>query len=543
MQGSQVIELSYEQVQDLLRRVDEEGLEKQDYRLIRALLENWLFLYRAIQQKNASIQRLRRLLFGPRTERSKDLFAPKAQPPEGLTDACPDAQTQGGGQPQGERKKPKGHGRNGAEAFPEARRVAVPHADLKGGDPCPQCPKGKVYPFDQPQVLIRFQARPPIEVTLYELEQLRCNACLAVFPAQPPEEAGQNKYDETVGSMLAVLRYGNGLPLHRIAGLQKSMNRPLACSTQWEILEGKANRVYPAFEEIIRQGAQGELFHNDDTLMRILALMRKAQEQGDGKTRKGTFTTGIVSVTGGRRIALFFTGRRHAGENLEAVLERRQSGRGPPLQMCDALSRNHPQRAKTIAGYCMTHGRRNFVDVSPSFPEPCRYVIETLGEVYKNEETTKKQKMSPWERLAFHQSRSAPWMAELREWMQDEIAEKRVEPNSGLGQAIRYMLTHWRRLTLFLWLPGAPLDNSAAEQMLKRAIQHRKNSLFYKTEHGAYIGDMYMSLIHTCYLNGKNPFHYLTELHRHSSDVFKNPPLWMPWNYQERLASLQAAAA
>jgi hypothetical protein len=83
---------------------------------------------------------------------------------------------------------------------------------------------------------------------------------------------------------------------------------------------------------------------------------------------------------------------------------------------------------------------------------------------------------------------------------------------------------------------GAPLDNNVAERALKKAILHRKNSLFYKTLHGAEVGDLYMSLIHTCELNGVNSFDYLTELQRHSADVRRAPADWMPWNYRETQA-------
>ena len=127
-------------------------------------------------------------------------------------------------------------------------------------------------------------------------------------------------------------------------------------------------------------------------------------------------------------------------------------------------------------------------------------------------------------------------MEKLKEWLQTQTHERKVEPNSSLGKAIAYMLKHWEPLTLFLRVPGAPLDNNLCEQLLKRAILHRKNSLFFRTEHGAYIGDLFMSLIHTCRLNRVNPFHYLTTLQKHSSELFKNPGKWLPWNY------LQAAA-
>jgi transposase len=88
-----------------------------------------------------------------------------------------------------------------------------------------------------------------------------------------------------------------------------------------------------------------------------------------------------------------------------------------------------------------------------------------------------------------------------------------------------------------LRVAGAPLDNNICERALKKAIRHRRNSLFYKTCHGAHVGDLYMSLIHTCELNGANPFDYLTELERHAGEVAANPQTWMPWNYRQTLAA------
>jgi hypothetical protein len=123
-------------------------------------------------------------------------------------------------------------------------------------------------------------------------------------------------------------------------------------------------------------------------------------------------------------------------------------------------------------------------------------------------------------------------------WMQAQFDEKKVEPNSGLGKAFTYMFKHWEPLTLFLRVPGAPLDNNIGEQSLKMVIRHRKNSLFYRTLHGDYIGDLFMSLIHTCRLSKVNPLHYLVALQRHSHEVFKNPHAWLPWNYEVAVAEL-----
>jgi hypothetical protein len=134
-------------------------------------------------------------------------------------------------------------------------------------------------------------------------------------------------------------------------------------------------------------------------------------------------------------------------------------------------------------------------------------------------------------------------MKTLHDWMEAQLAERKTEPNSGLGKAIRYMLRHWLPLTLFLREPGAPIDNNLVERILKKAILHRKNSLFYKTLNGARVGDLFMSLIHTCELNRANPFDYLTQLLRHTEELKRNPAEWMPWNYRETLARLARPAA
>ncbi len=131
---------------------------------------------------------------------------------------------------------------------------------------------------------------------------------------------------------------------------------------------------------------------------------------------------------------------------------------------------------------------------------------------------------------------------DLHQWLKHQFDEKLVEPNSALGEAISYMLKRWEKLTLFLRQAGAPLDNNLCERALKKAILHRKNALFFKTQNGARVGDMSMSLIHTCELNGANPFEYLTELLRHTGEAAANPDRWMPWNYRATLDRLQPAA-
>jgi transposase len=259
------------------------------------------------------------------------------------------------------------------------------------------------------------------------------------------------------------------------------------------------------------------------------AKARKARREKPPE-RTGVFTPGIVAVAGERRIVLYRTGTRHAGENLREVLLAREAALPPPIQMCDALDRNLPGELRTLVGNCLAHGRRQFVDIADAFPDEVRHVVEELAIVYRVDASARK--LPAPERLRRHQEESAPVMERLRTWLEGLKVGATIEPNSGLGNAIAYMLKRWGRLTLFLREEGAPLDNNVREQMLKRAILHRKNSLFYKTENGARVGDVYMSLIATARLAGADPFDYLVRLQRHAKQVEASPADWMPWNYK-----------
>jgi hypothetical protein len=259
--------------------------------------------------------------------------------------------------------------------------------------------------------------------------------------------------------------------------------------------------------------------------------------------RRGLFTSGIVSTCAEHRIALFFTGWKHAGENLLDVLGRRDERLGSPIQMCDPLSRNMPAKLQTIVANCLAHARRKFVDVAEYFDKQCGYILKALEVVYKNDADAREQNLSPEARLQLHQTKSAPVMETLHEWLTRQIEDRLVEPNSGLGEAIAYMLKYWPKLTLFLHQAGAPLDNNLCERALKKAILHRKNALFYKTDNGARVGDIYMSLIHTCELCHANPLDYLTQLLRHPDEVSANPECWMPWNYRLALDGLTVSAS
>ena len=464
-----------------------------------------------------------RLLPQPKTEKTSSVFGDAEKPAPEDTPA--------------EADRAAGHGRNGAEAYRGADKVHVTHTKLTHGDRCPDCARGNVYTQKEPRALVRIVGQAPLTATVYELERLRCNACGQVFTAEEPEGVGPEKYDETAAAMIAQLKYGSGVPFYRLERLEDQLGIPLPAATQWEIVEEAAELVKPARDELIRQAAQAEVVHNDDTSMKVLKLER---EPGDERT--GVFTTGIVSTGEGWKIALYFTGRQHAGENIADVLRQRVVELPAPIQMCDALSRNVPKLAggvEILLANCLAHGRRQFVEVAANFPDECRYVLEMLGQVYGHDAEARERGLTVDERLRLHQERSGPVMDQLHGWLEAQFAERRTEPNSGLGKAITYLLRHWRPLTLFLRQAGAPLDNNIVERSLKRAVLHRKNALFYRTLNGAQVGDLFMTLIHTCQLCGANSFDYLIELQRHAQELMAHPADWMPWNYRETLARVE----
>jgi len=556
-------EFQLDELKAILDRARTAPLDATEVDKLAAVLDTLAVVTQELDAKRVSLKRLRWLLFGPKTEKTDQVLgngqgddapgsdeepADSDEEPVGSDETDGQDGTPGpgaaaaGDEPDKTKKKRPGHGRNGAAAYRGADKETVSHGSLQHKDPCPACDKGKVYRQAEPAVLVRVRGMAPLMATVYELERLRCNLCGEVFTAEAPPEVGPDKYDETASAMIGLLKYGCGVPFNRLEKLEGSLGIPLPDSTQWDVVERAAQPMQPAYAELIRQAAQGEVVHNDDTSMRILDLDEEEASGEDKDGRTGVFTTGIVSTAGGQEIALFFTGRQHAGENLADVLAHRAAELAPPIQMCDALPVNTAGDFETVVASCVAHGRRRFVEVADSFPDECRHVLEELRKVYRYDAEAKEQGMTPEQRLLYHQEHSDTVMAELRRWLDAQFVERRVEPNSTLGEAIAYMCKHWDKMTLFLREPGAPLDNTIVERALKKAILHRKNAMFYRTENGAAVGDLFMSLIYTAERCGENPFDYLVALQRCADAVADAPGEWMPWSFRETLQRLDAQA-
>ena len=551
------VTLSSEEGESLMAQVHQSNLPAAVAGRLEQIIRTCWWLVFALQETKMTVSRLRRLLFGKALKASEP--APEDASPSspaggdeahaGDGPATPCEASPGPSQRQ-ERGKPKGGhrpgtGRLAADAYVGAQRVECRHEELAVGQRCPVCGQGTLYELP-PGRQIRIDGHALLSALRYELQKLRCSACGQIFTAPLPPEAGEEKYSPQARAVLAVSRCYLGVPLYRLQGYQAMLGVPMPDSTQWDQIEKVGDCSYPVFVYLERLAAQGDLIHQDDTSVRILSLMAenlkiRAPAEALGLSRPtermGMFTTGLVVQVGGHTICLYYSGRDHAGENLQSLLLQRQAGLGKPLVMSDALSRNEANETELIRCHCLAHGRRQFSDIEEVFPLECQVVLDALKQVFDHEDEAREQELDPPARLAYHQAVSGPILDGLKQWLRKQFDDRLVEPNSSLGKAISYMQSHWEKLTRFLSIPGAPLDNNLVERALKLFIRQRKNSLFFRTEHSAYIASVITSLIATCLYAGVNALEYLVALQEHRREVAADPAAWLPWTYAASRAS------
>jgi transposase len=560
------ITLSSAEVEAIIARVHRSNLAPADVGVVEQVFRLYVWVAFAIQKATFNMKQLRQLLFGPGREgkatpeseassSSDELGQAEGSPsPWPVDEAVLDAEVvqsaEGPSASEVEASKDKGGhrkgtGRLGAAAYMGAEHTECRHEELEVGQRCPVCGQGTLYELP-PGSEIRIDGHALLSAMHYELQKLRCSACGEIFTASLPPEVGTAKDRARARAVLVVSRYYLGLPFYRLQGYQAMLGVPVPDSTQWDQIEKVGDCCYVVFDYLEFLAAQGELIHQDDTSVRIVTLIQEnqaihAQAAAQGlsrpKERTGMFTTALVVKVGERTICLYYSGRCHAGENLEALLKQRQADQEPPLVMSDALSHNEVASPLVIRCHCLAHGRRQFSDLEAIFPTECRVVLDVLKQVFDHDEEAREQHMSPPARLTYHQEVSRPLMDELKGWLEQQVADRLVEPNSALGQAISYMQSHWTTLTRFLSIPGAPLDNNLAERVLKLFIRQRHNSLFYKTEYSAYIASVLTSLIVTCIYAGINVLDYLVALQEHRAEVFADPAAWLPWIYATSRAS------
>jgi transposase len=509
-----------------------------------------IWLSFSLQEKELSIRRLRKI-FGIKTESAKKLLEmAQGQLPqqegsnqETSEEGDSEEETKEANPPAGKedspkkKNKPKNHGHRPSTDYSQATVNDIAHQTLKKGDKCPECLKGRLFQL-KPGTVVRIVGHPWLQVEIHRPERLRCSLCGKIFKAVLPTElAGNSRADSSAKAVVTLLKYRGGVPFYRQEQMQEILGTPISASEIWEMTEDVADDAQPIYAALCKMASDAELLHNDDTAAKILSRMQELKDSETEPERTGTFTSCIVASVQnlGVKIGLFFTGWKHAGENLDELLAKRAENLSKPIQQCDALSRNVPENHDTQLANCLAHLRRKFYELVDMWPQQVIKIIGEFSCVFANERSAPKDSQ---QRLQWHQKKSSPAMQRMKDYCNDLIKDKKVEPNSSMGKAIAYLNNHWEAFTLFLRIPGVPLTNNDSERLIKRAVLNRKNAYFFRNETGAKIADILMSIIETCVLNKVNPQNYLIAIQEHQEDVRQNPILWLPWSHEKRLTDL-----
>jgi len=561
------VTLSAEDGEALIARVYRSDLPRADAATVEWVIRRYLHVVFVLQEAKLRVKRLRALLFGKPAAPAPVPAASRAprQPDDDAASAgaelAADAETDAlahhvppGAAQTSEQAKPKGGhrpgtGRLSAAASTGATRLECRHEELAVGQRCPVCGQGTLDALPA-GAEIRLDGHALRSAVHYALEKLRCSACGQILTAGLPDGAGEEQYNARARAVLAVRRYDLGVPGYRFQGSQAMLGVPVPDATPWDQLEVVGDCAYKVFEQMEQVAAQGELILHDDTAVRILALMQEhrdrlaaAQAQGVSTPheRTGRHTTALVVQVGEHTAILYSSRRRHAGETLQALLDKRATGLAKALAMSDALASNAVANASAVLrGHCLAHGRRKCSDLEEVFPHACQVVLEVLRQVFDHDAQARLAQLSPEVRLAYPQAQRQPRMDERKRWLDQQIDEHLVEPNRSLGKAIGYLRTHLETLTRFFTTPGAPLDNNLAERVLKLCIRPRKNSLFDKNPQSADIASVLTSLIATGIYAGVNAVEYLVALPEHRGAVWADPAAWLPWAYASSRASPSA---
>ena len=531
------IDITNDEMDGLLQRIqhalDEQlSLTPEDIRLILSILRHFAFMQEKLESNATMKQKYLKLLGLVNNSETQDKLL---------------------GQGSSEKKPPRTREKKPASKVTIPTKVC--HHNLEGlekGQLCPECEKGKLHKTE-PASFIRLVGSPPLTRENHVMEQLRCATCGRVFTAELPPEVAEDglrgqKYGYSARAMIGLGKFFMGSPYYRQGSLQQLLGGHLSASSAFDQCRLVANDAAPVLVALQALAADAPLFYIDDTSHKILdqTPIEKPNRNGRGtRLRSGVYTSGLIAtLSTGHHAVLFQTNIGHAGEWIDDILRQRDTETlSAPQVMSDALSGNRPTVVTTINLLCNAHGRRKFTDIIDNFPEEVAYVLERYGKIWSHEHEAKEKELSPAARRDYHHSHSLPIMEGLRDWGRTQLAEGKVEANSGLGTAIKYLDNHFEGLTAFCYHEGAPLDNNFMEGVFKFIANSRKNFYFYKTLAGAQVGDAITSIIATCEANGVNAFDYLVAIQRYHFEVSRDAKAWLPWNYAETLATLGKTAA
>jgi hypothetical protein len=395
---------------------------------------------------------------------------------------------------------------------------------------CPHCFTGRLYNEKKPKTFVTFTGNPLFSTTLHIQHNLRCNGCKEYFDAELPEGVSTDRYSFSAKATAVVSRYMYGIPHYRLSQMQRAAGNPVSPTSLFEMSEDVMDAAYPVYRRLYWLAANGVQISYDDTGCKIISHIL-----GTEGTKKTTHATGLVAITKeGQTIKLFHSSEEQAGKTVDELMRSRAPDAPDIVFMRDALAANNTEYKGKVDAKCVVHGRRNFWSIKENFPDECQAILKRIARIYWIDEICKALKVSDTTRLRAHKKYSLPLMRAVKRYAEFMLSRNKVEHNNELGKAFKYWNRHWMGLTAFCRVEGCPIDNNVAERWMKKYIRHRKNSLFYKTEMGALVGDILMSVGYTAAECNLDPHAYFIVLQENSEDVKTNPDNWLPWNYAAR---------
>jgi hypothetical protein len=394
---------------------------------------------------------------------------------------------------------------------------------------------------------------------VHHFEQARCRLCGAIVRADPTDVildglgSSYITYDWSACAMLVVMHYFGGLPFKRMESLHAGWGIPMPDANQWALADESADLLFPLYKALEKHGVKNACtLRIDDTGSMIIEVRRQIRAEiaalemlGESTrdVRTGINATGVYLETEQGKVLLFFTGRHHASEIIDQLLEIRAAQNKKLVKISDAASKNfsHAHQDELEEAVCNAHAFLKFHAVKDQYPAEYSLAGEVYKKVFDYDDAAKAKSMSPDQRMLHHRVHSLPEMKRLRAMCSEKLEKKLVEPNSPLWEPLTFIINQWARLTKFCEVPGVPLDTNVVEQMLIIPIRYLAGSFDYKTQNGADVGDRHMSMIATANANGVEPVAYLTECLKNHEDLAKRPEYYLPWVYRERLEAPDAS--
>lgn len=487
------IELTAEAFLSLEDEIKKSNLSEASRALVIKSLHFMTWLQNSLSHAKVSIKKLQSL-FGILPRKGKKNKAANNADKQGNPDSCAEMSATNENnsvkqiEPQGKNKSP---GRTPAEDYTGADVVTIKHQELNAGDLCPTGCGGKIYLL-QPSAVIKIDGSSFARATLYKIDRLRCATCGDIF--KPKFDLQKDKYTSLFTSHLIFNKYFMAMPFYRIEQYQKHVGIPISDTTQWKLVNAAYSKLELVFGGIEKHAASADLFHYDDTRVRILSVMQDNIENPD-KKRTGQYTIVVIAERDNKTSTLFYSSTSHAGENMKALLKYRKDDAGKFIAMSDALGNNKIEHDDVIEANCLAHALVKFLDLEDISPYDLSRPIDDLRKIFEFDSDT--EAMTDDQRLKYHQKHSVPLLDKLLIWLKQQIDDAIIEPSSHAAKAIRYCIKHWEKLTRFTVVAGCPVSNNSSERRIKLIIRLRKSSMFHKTEHGAKVAVTMLSLIQT----------------------------------------------